>query len=286
WAARHGYTVVAVFEDAALSGCGIEHRAGYQRLLDAALSIPPPFDAVLVEDLSRLTRDLSEALRLYHRLRLHGVELVGVSDGISTDRQGAKVQLAVKGLVNELYLDDLRDKTHRGLAGRVQRGLSAGGRTFGYRTVAAPDEAGAARIEVDPGEAEIVRRIFREYAAGRSMRTIAWRLNAEGVPFPAKDTRRGPARRGWAVSTIHVILRNERYAGLWIWNRTRFLKDPDTGRRRPVPRPRDEWVRQERPELRIVDSELWQAVQERLGFVRAAAGCARGGRPRGRAPAA
>jgi hypothetical protein len=34
------------------------------------------------------------------------------------------------------------------------------------------------------------------YAEGRSMRTIAHELNAEGIPFPAKDTKRGPPRRG------------------------------------------------------------------------------------------
>ena len=83
-----------------------------------------PFDTILVEDLSRLTRDLGEMLRLYHRLRMKGIGLVGVSDGIATGGQGAKVQLAVKGLVNELYLDDLRDKTHRGLTGRVERQAS------------------------------------------------------------------------------------------------------------------------------------------------------------------
>jgi DNA invertase Pin-like site-specific DNA recombinase len=217
-AERQGWTVVATFEDAALSGFGIEHRPGYQQLVAAALASPPGFDVILVEDLSRLTRDMAELLRLHHRLRLRGVELVGVSDGIATGRQGGKVQLAVKGLVNELYLDDLRDKTHRGLSGRIARGLSAGGRIFGYRTVPVPSESASprkttsARYEIDPAEAVIVRRIFQDYAAGRSLVSMAHQLNVEGVPFPAKDTRRGPARRGWAVSTLGVILENEKYA--------------------------------------------------------------------------
>ena len=43
-------------------------------------------------------------------------------------QRGAKMHVAVKGLVNALYLDDLRDKTHRGLSGSVTRGFSAGGR--------------------------------------------------------------------------------------------------------------------------------------------------------------
>jgi len=140
--------------------------------------------------------------------------------------------------------------------------------------VSVPDEAHAgkrdapARFEIDLGEAEIVRRIFRVYAAGQSMKAIAHQLNADGVPFPAKDTKRGPVRRGWAISTIYTILLNEKYIGVWVWNKTRFLKDPDSGRRRPVPRPQVEWIRHDRPQLRIVDDELWRAVQSRLRQIR------------------
>ena len=289
YAERQGWTVVSLFEDAALSGFGIEHRPGYQQLLGAALSSPAAFEVVLVEDLSRLTRDMAELLRVTTRLRLKGVELVGVSDGIATSQQGAKMHVAVKGLVNELYLDDLRDKTHRGLSGSAARGLSAGGRLYGYRTVpvrreAEPGDRGTpARVEVEPGEAEIVREIFRAYAARPQHEGGRLDLNQRRIPFPARDTKRGPARLGWAVSTVRVILRNEKYAGVWVWNKTRFLKDPDSGRRRPVRRPPDEWMRQERPELRIVDPDLWAAVQRRLAFVAEAFGCRPGRPPRGRA---
>lgn len=282
-----GWTVVATFEDRAVSGVGVDHRPGYQQLMTAALSPARPFDVILVEDLSRLTREISETDTLYRRLRLRGIDLVGVSDGVDTSRRGAAVHIALKGVMNAIYLDDLAAKTHRGLEGRVVRGMSPGGRLFGYRTVSVPDESHAGkrdaptRFEIDEREADVVRRIFRDYSAGRSMKAIAHRLNAEGIPFPAKDTKRGPARRGWAVSTIQVMLRNEKYAGVWVWNRTRFLKDPDTGRRRPVPRPPDEWIRQERPALRIVDPDLWAAVQARAKYVEEAFGYGPGRPPRG-----
>jgi DNA invertase Pin-like site-specific DNA recombinase len=284
---RQGWVVVTTYHDAALSGFGVEQRPGYQQLVAAAGATPPGFDTILVEDLSRLTRDTGELLRLYHRLRLKGIDIVGVSDGIASGQQGGKVHLTVKGLVNELYLDDLRDKTHRGLAGCATRGLSAGGRIFGYRTV--PVEAarrGAkhtapARFEIHPEEAPIVQRIFREYAAGQSMQTIAFALNREGVHFPAQATQRGPHRRGWAVSSVRVILRNEKYAGVWVWNKRRFIKDPDTGRRRALLRPPEEWIRQEHSELRIIDADLWGAVQERLAFVEKTYGVGPGHPPRG-----
>jgi len=81
--------------------------------------------------------------------------------------------------VCELYLDGLRDKTHRGFAGRISQGLSAGGRIFGYRIVPATSEPGpgnrtrSARYEFDAGQAGVVRRIFRDYTRGRSMKAIA-----------------------------------------------------------------------------------------------------------------
>jgi DNA invertase Pin-like site-specific DNA recombinase len=287
FAGRQGWAVVGTYHDAALSGFGVEQRPGYQRLVAAAGATVPGFDTILVEDLSRLTRDTGELLRLYHRLRLKGIDIVGVSDGIASGRQGGKMQLTVKGLVNELYLDDLRDKTHRGLAGCATRGLSAGGRIFGYRTIPVEiahrdaKHTAPARFEIEPREAEIVRRIFRDYATGQSMQAIAFALNRDGVHFPAQETQRGPHRRGWAVSAVRVILRNEKYVGVWIWNKRRFIKDPDTGRRRALPRPPEEWIRQEHSELRIVDATLGAAVQERLAFVEKTYGVGPGRPPRG-----
>jgi site-specific DNA recombinase len=287
YADRQGWVVVATHHDAALSGFGVEQRPGYQQLVAAAGATPPGFDTIVVEDLSRLTRDTGELLRLYHRLRLKGIDIVGVSDGIASGQQGGKVHLTVKGLVNELYLDDLRDKTHRGLAGCATRGLSAGGRIFGYRTVPVEvarrgtKHTAPARFEINPEEAAIVQRIFRDYAAGQSMQAIAFALNREGVHFPAQETQRGPHRRGWAVSSVRVILRNEKYAGVWVWNKRRFIKDPDTGRRRALPRPAEEWIRQEHAELQVIDADLWQAVQQRLAFVEKTYGVGLGRPPRG-----
>jgi DNA invertase Pin-like site-specific DNA recombinase len=189
-AEAQGWQVVATFEDAALSGVGVEHRPGYKRLLAAACAVPRPFDVVLVESVDRITREMSETMRLHGRLLLRTVALVGVKDGIDSRKKSAKVELAVRGLVNELYIDDLAEKTHRGLTGSIERGLSAGGRVFGYQAVPVATETPGrsrhrpARIEVNPAEAPIVVRIFDEYARGRSLKTIVNRLNAEGGPVP------------------------------------------------------------------------------------------------------
>lgn len=110
--------------------------------------------------------------------------------------------------------------------------------------------------------AAVIRRIFGEYAAGKSPRTIAWELNKEKVP--------GPFGNDWGPSTIHGnpkrgtgILNNELYIGRLVWNRLRYLKDPDTGKRVSRLNPESEWVIQNVPALQIVDRDLWDSAKTR-----------------------
>jgi len=65
------------------------------------------------------------------------------------------------------------------------------------------------------------------------------------------------------------ILHNELYIGKLVWNRQRFLKDPDTGKRVARPNPKDEWITQEVPKLRIIDDALWTKVKKRQAAIRA-----------------
>jgi len=72
---------------------------------------------------------------------------------------------------------------------------------------------------------------------------------------------RGHARRGTG------LLNNELYIGRQVWNRQRFLKNPDTGKRVARLNPPEEWIFVEVPELRIMDDELWQAAKTRQGAI-------------------
>src|SRR5215472_384331 len=172
--------------------------------------------------------------------------------------------------MNALFLKDLAAKTRRGLEGRVREGRSGGGLCYGYRVVEEKDAAGAAIAgarRIDDAEAEAVRRIFREFTTGKSPRAIARDLNADRIA--------GPRGRPWSDTTIrgHTlrgtgILHNELYVGRLVWNRQRYIKDPQTGRRLARLNPASAWLVTEVPELRIVDEALWQQTQARLGSIR------------------
>lgn len=258
-AASESWTVVLRLGDDGISGSTpVASRPAGRELLAAALA--GRFDVLLLEGLDRLSRDQVESEQTIRRLELRGIRVVGVSDGYDSSSSARKLHRGMRGLINELYLDDLRAKTHRGLSGQLSRGYHAGGRSYGYRSTF---DGNGYRLEVDPEAARIVREIFDRYGAGESCQRIAHDLNRRGVRSPRGGT--------WAVSAIYGspvkgagILNNEAYVGRVVWNRSQFVKDPDTGRRVRIERPRSEWVTLERPELRIVSAEQWAAVRERL----------------------
>ena len=114
-----------------------------------------------------------------------------------------------------------------------------------------------------------MRDIFEDFAAGKSPRAIAIELNRRAVA--------GPSGKPWGASTIYGnwrrgtgVLNNELYAGRLVWNRQRFVKDPERGKRQARPNPESEWVVEEVPALRIVDEALWTKVKSRQTVVRQA----------------
>lgn len=257
---REGWHVVATHADEGVSGSTpLTMRVGGKALLADALA--KRFDVLIVEGLDRLSREIGEAETVVKRLEHRGVRIIGTADGYDTEARGRKVMRIARGLVNELYLDDLREKTHRGLAGQFERGFHAGGRTYGYSS--APAEDGQSRrMVIDEKEAAVVRWVFEQFAEGHSTRHIAHRLNERGTPSARGGT--------WAVSALQGssakglgMLNNALYVGRVVWNRRQWLKDPETGARRCVDRPPSEWQTREAPELRIVSAELWQLVQDR-----------------------
>ena len=177
-AKREDWTVVGVYEDAAASG-SLRMRKGYQTLLTDALS--GKFDLVLAESLDRLNRDLEETARLFKRLKFVNVGIVTVSEGSISE-----VHVSITGLMGEMYLKSLGEKTRRGLEGRVLAGKSGGGRCYGYDVVSmnASGQPVTGERKTNEAEAEVVREIFRRFAGGEGPRAIARALNERGVPGP------------------------------------------------------------------------------------------------------
>jgi site-specific DNA recombinase len=276
YAAQRGWSVLHphIYSDEAISGA-TDDRFGLRRMLAAATSREKPFDVVLVDDTSRISRTLKDSFTIHDELRFAGVRLIFVSQGIDTESEQAEVLLATHGIVDSLYIRELAKKTHRGVEGRALQGFHTGGRCFGYRNVPIEDAARldqhgrplitGVRLEVREDEAGTVRRIFEMYAGGNSLQKIAKQLNAKGVISP--QPQKGRISRSWCPSSIRTILRNERYRGRVIWGKTLKVRSK-SGRRIYRRTPQDKWVVRELAEQRIVSEDVWKSVQARIETVK------------------
>jgi len=256
FAERQGWTICEEYTDHAVSGATLL-RAGFQALMRDALN--RRFDVVLAESLDRFSRDQEDTAGLFKRLTFAGVNIVTLAEGDITH-----LHIGFKGTMNALFLKDLAEKTHRGLRGRIGEGKSAGGLCYGYRVVKAfsGGTVTTGEREIEPAEAAVVGRIFHDFVAGVSPKQIAKNLNRERVP--------GPFGGAWSPSTIYGnarrgtgILNNELYVGRLIWNRLRYVKNPDTGKRVSRLNAASEWMAREVPQLRIVPDDLWIAAKSR-----------------------
>ena len=265
YATQRGWTVVERFSDSGISGSAGMTRPDFVRLSHALTSPSRGFDIVLAESLDRISRDPEHLNGFAKVAKFAGVELHTVEQG-----KASAVSVGLASIFSSMFLEGLSHKVRRGTEGRVLRGLNGGGRIYGYRPVI--DARGApvkGALQIDEIEAAIVRGIFRDYAAGVSPIKIASRLNAEGIGSPSVGSKRKSSGH-WKQNTINGnrergtgILNNELYAGIRVWNRLTYAKNPATEKRVSRLNPQSEWQTVEVPDLRIVKPELWDAVKAR-----------------------
>jgi site-specific DNA recombinase len=217
-AEKQSWVVAGTYQDRAVSGASLI-RSGIQALLADALR--GRFDVVLAEALDRISRDQEDVAGVFKRMAFAGVKVITLSEGEITH-----LHVGLKGTMNALFLKDLADKTRRGLRGRIEAGKAGGGLCYGYDVVRRSDAAGEpvrGERRINEAEAKVVRRIFREFAAGRSPRAIALDLNREVVP--------GPFGHAWGATPPSVVTpaaatASSTMSSMSVGWRQRFIKDP------------------------------------------------------------
>lgn len=253
YADRQGFDVTEIYADRAKSGASLHGREGMQRML--ADGRERLFDIVIAETMSRIGRDEGDRANIRKVLTFAGVRIMTPADGEVT-----RLTDGIKALIDSQYLEDLKVMIRRGMAGVTRDGRHAGGQAYGYRAV----QGKPGELLIHEEEAAIARRIFADFVEkDLSTRAIAVALNQEGVPSPrgsewTASTLVGNKKRGTG------ILMNTLYKGQIVWNRTRMVKDPETGKRVSRPNPEKEWQFADAPHLAIMPAELFDRAQQKL----------------------
>jgi recombinase/recombinase-like zinc beta ribbon protein len=203
-----------------------------------------------------------------HRLADLGVTMWDFSTGqrIDLDSFETRLPTILKAEFAQQFREQIRKHTRAALRQKFQAGYVVGGEVFGYDNVG---PKGAKRRVPNPEKAAIVVEIYERYARGEGYRSIAWALNARGVPAPSAQRGR-PS--GWSQSTILAVLDRSLYRGVDYYGRMAWAYGRELGKKRTatreqgqVARPKDEWLRHEDPSWRIVPPALAAAVDERRG---------------------
>src|SRR5690554_2579746 len=198
---------VEVYTDEGISATNTKKRDGFNRMIQDALD--GKIDLILTKSVSRFARNTVDSLTTVRKLKDAGVEVYFEKENIWT--------LDSKGELLITIMSSLAQEESRSISENVtwgQRKRFADGKvTMPYRSFLGYRKGADGAPEIVPEEAEIVKRIYALFMQGKTTGAIAKTLTAEGIPTPG-------GKQKWAVSTIESILKNEKYRGDAILQKT------------------------------------------------------------------
>lgn len=239
----NGVELVATYTDEGLSGTNMD-RPGFQAMVRAAEA--HEIDTVVIYDVTRGSRDVGDWFAFRKSMMYLGVQVISATGqrlGDLTNSQDFLLELLTVGMGQAEVLGT-RQKSLDGVAVKAKQGIFLGGvPPLGY------DVVNGSYIINEP-EATIVRKIFAWYAAGRSYGYMLEQL---------KDAR-GKRGQPFGKNSFSAILRNERYIGVYTWNKRKYklMRRWAGGGLNP------NVIRLEGVIPVIVNRETWEKVQKRM----------------------
>jgi site-specific DNA recombinase len=216
YAKRHGYMVINTYVEPGASATD-DRRPVFQQMLTDALNEPHPFHAIIVHSYSRFFRDAVELELCVRRLRKKDIRLIAITQDFGDDPMAEMIRKIV-GVFDEHSSKENGKHTKRAMKENARRGYHNGKPPFGFRHVGTGEVGNKGRekkrLDIEPSEAETVRRIYDLYNNGLDgheigMSTITQYLNDRGM------LRRG---RPWRIQTVDLALTNPIYRGEYIFN--------------------------------------------------------------------
>ncbi len=237
---------VDVYADPGITGTRADQRKGFQRLLaDCRAGV---VKKVLCKSISRFARNTVDALKYIRELKELGVGVYFETQNIDTMTAGGDILITILAAIAEQESRNMSENIKWAFQKKFQEGeVHLVCSTFlGY------DRDKDKNIVINPEQAKIVRRIYRECLSGYSCSAIAKRLTEDGIPTPT-------GKKQWRTCVIESILTNEKYYGCAYLGKT-YKKDVLSKQR--VEREEVYYVENSHPA--IIPKETWDLVQLEL----------------------
>jgi len=196
------WTFAGIYADEGISGTSTRNRTDFHRLISDCED--GKVDLVLVKSISRLARNTVDSLNTIRKLKDLGIGIIFEKEGINTLDAAGEVLITILSSLAQQESESISQNVRMGLQYRMQEGKGSlnTNRFLGYQKK--PDSK--YDYEIVASEADIVRRIYREFLDGYSPAIIARHLMESSIPSPA-------GKQKWYGETVRSILSNEKYCG-------------------------------------------------------------------------
>ena len=247
WCHQQGIPILGIYADEATSGMK-ETRPQYENMM---MQLRQGIgDTVVIYDQSRMFRKMTAWFAFRDELTAMGVKVISVTQPMIGKDLRDPTNFLTEGsmaLFNQIWALQSRQKTMEKMRFMARNGQHTGGKpALGYYVK-------DGRLEICEEEAKVVRRIFQEYADGKSYREIIAGLNRDGL-----KTKRGNA---FGSNSLHDLLHNEKYIGVLSYGHSPYRED---GTRNTHAAPSTNAIRIEDAIPAIIDRELFETVQKRM----------------------
>ena len=260
YARQNGFPNPTHFTDDGISGTCFD-RPGFNAMMKEVEA--DHVEAIIIKDMSRLGRDYLKVGQIMEILRVKGVRLIAINDGVDSIR-GDDDFTPFRNIMNEYYARDTSKKIKsvfkaKGMSGKHLTGTVL----YGYLW----DESRTHWL-VDEEAAEVVRRVFDEALEGRNTSQIALSLNDDNIPTPGqyfkgkhpdkKKYSRMSEKISWTASMVYKILTSYVYTGATVGHKR---KSGGVGSRKTISQKKEEWIIVEGMHEAIVSKEEFELAQ-------------------------
>ena len=194
------WELAGIFADKGLSGTSMKKRDNFNKMIAACRR--GRIDTILTKSLSRFARNTVDCLETVRMLKAHGIGVIFEKENINTLTESSEFLITLFSGFAQAESESLSKNIIWG----KEESKKAGKVPFQYKKLLGYRKGADGKPEIDPEEAETVRRIYRRYLDGCSLSQIQQELEADHVPTAQAVQR-------WSYQVIRNILTNERYIG-------------------------------------------------------------------------
>ncbi len=191
-----------IFIDEGISGRKAENRPAFQRMIRLARQKNSRLQVILVHKYDRFARSREDAVLYKSLLKKNGVNVISIKEPVPEDDKFAVIYESMLEAMAEYYSLNLAEEVHKTMQKKAEQGEWQTAAPFGYRNE-------NKSLSVVPEEANAVRWLFQQYAAGTSLPTLARQLNEMGLRTHQGNTFESRA--------VRYILNNPVYCGYLRW---------------------------------------------------------------------